>query len=71
MIQTDPNYLDKQNNSLLISFLSLQFFLHASRKGGGAFIFIHFSVCKFNENACSVKRGEGGGALLSLMLRAF
>lgn len=54
--QSDPNYLDKQNNSLLIFLPFTSIFLHASRKGGG-FIFIHFSVCKFNENACSVKRG--------------
>lgn len=56
--QSDPNYLDKQNNSLLISFLSLQFFT-CSQKGRGNFIFMHFSVWKFNENACSEKKGGG------------
>lgn len=62
--QSDPNYLDKQKNSLLIPFLSLQFFYMLPERGGGGFIFINFSVCKFNENACSVKRGGEGLALL-------
>lgn len=66
--QSDPNYLDKQNNSLLIPFLSLKFFYMLPERRGASFLFT-FLYVNFNENACSEKRG--GRAWLSLMLRAF
>lgn len=63
--QSDPNYLDKQNNSLLISFLSLLFFLHASRKGGGAsFLFAFLYV---NSTKMFAPRNMGGGGGLALL----
>lgn len=42
--QSDPNYLDKQNNSLLISFLSLQFFYMLPERGGASFLFTFLYV---------------------------